>query len=89
MGKITTKTMTMPKPPSHWLKLRQKAMAAGMESICSAVITVEPVVVRPETDSKKASTGDVMVPSKRNGSAPATPPTSHASPTVASPSRRK
>jgi hypothetical protein len=44
----------IPIPPSHWVRDRQSRRALGAPSIW--VITVDPVVVKPATDSKIAST---------------------------------
>nr|WP_291026445.1 hypothetical protein [Hydrogenophaga sp.] len=49
----------IPIPPSHWVKLRQKRMPRPALSM--SVITEAPVVVKPEADSKRASTGEVKV----------------------------
>ena len=42
-----------PIPPIQWVRLRQKAMPLGSASI--SVRIVDPVVVKPDTVSKKAS----------------------------------
>ena len=44
----------MPMPPSHWIKLRHSKSPRLSPSM--SVKIDEPVVVNPETDSKKAST---------------------------------
>ena len=59
-----------------------------MPSICSGVMTVDPVVVSPLMASKQASTGDMRVPVRRKGKAPAKPPINQLKPTTARPSRR-
>ena len=43
----------MPKPPIHWVRLRQSRMSLGTDS--TSAIMVEPVVVKPDMASKKAS----------------------------------
>jgi hypothetical protein len=53
--RATVKT-TIPMPPSHWVRERHSSRARGCPSM--PVRTVEPVVVKPATDSKKASTGE-------------------------------
>ena len=45
----------IPIPPSHWLVARQKMTPWPMSS--GAAMTEAPVVVKPDIDSKKASTG--------------------------------
>jgi hypothetical protein len=45
----------IPIPPSHWLIARHKSRDLGM-TVTSAM-TVEPVVVKPDTASKKPSAG--------------------------------
>ena len=44
---------TMPRPPIHCVRLRQKSRARGMLSTSS--MRVAPVVVKPDIVSKKAS----------------------------------
>ena len=53
---INRKKVRIPKPPNHWMSARQKMIDKGMDS--SPVKTVMPVVVKPLTDSKKASMKD-------------------------------
>jgi hypothetical protein len=55
------KTM-IPIPPIQWVKLRQNKMDLGKLSI--SVKMEEPVVVKPETDSKKASMNKGISPEK-------------------------
>ena len=45
--------MMIPIPPSHWVSALQKSIPADWDSMLA--ITVAPVVVNPDTDSKKAS----------------------------------
>ncbi len=71
------------------MKERQNAIPCGIPSIPSGESTVDPVVVSPEMLSKRESMKESKVPPKEKGSAAATPPTSHESPTTAMPSRRK
>ena len=52
-GRIATDRTMIPMPPSHWIKLRHSKSAFGSVSI--PVKMEAPVVVNPETDSKKAS----------------------------------
>ncbi len=55
IGRIAMAKTMIPMPPSHWVRARQSSRERGAPSMCS--ITVEPVVVKPATDSKRASTG--------------------------------
>ena len=51
---ITARVSTMiPIPPSQWVRLRQKRRPRGTTSM--SVSTEEPVVVKPDMVSKKAS----------------------------------
>ena len=78
-----TKTR-MPMPPSQWAKERQKRIDFGRDSISDRIDA--PVVVKPEQDSKKASTGDGMAPEITNGIAPTTEATSQLVETTRNPS---
>ena len=53
IGKTDTAITIIPSPPSHCRMPRQSNMPGGMKS--KPVITVAPVVVSPEIDSKNAS----------------------------------
>ena len=53
MGRIATVKNTIPNPPSHCVRLRQRSRACGWLSILSRIDA--PVVVNPDMDSKKAS----------------------------------
>ena len=55
----STKTRT-PMPPIQWVKLRQKIRPLGTISTLGRM--VEPVVVKPETVSKKQSTNEPKYP---------------------------
>ena len=55
----------MPMPPSHCSKARHSNTPALMRS--SPISTVEPVVVRPDMDSKNASAADKPSPAKAKG----------------------
>jgi hypothetical protein len=55
MGTIAIAKTMMPMPPSHWVRARQSSRERGASSMCS--ITVDPVVVKPDTASKSASAG--------------------------------
>ena len=72
-------------PPIQWVKLRQNSMLLGRASMF--VKMVEPVVVKPETASKKLSTSEGIWPLKKNGSPPKKDMTSHESATTTNPSR--
>ena len=52
----------MPMPPSQWVKERQKRMPLGRPSTAGRM--EEPVVVKPEMDSKKQSTKLAKSPQK-------------------------
>ena len=52
MGRMAMAKQTIPKPPIHWVRLRQKRMPCGWLSMLS--IMVAPVVVNPDMVSKKA-----------------------------------
>src|SRR3712207_2685102 len=58
---------TMPIPPAHWDRLRQRSREGATSS--GTWMVEAPVVVKPAMDSKKASTGP-MVPARTNGTAP-------------------
>ena len=55
-------------PPIQWVKLLQNSTHFGTTS--TSVRMLAPVVVKPDTVSKRASMGFVMAPLKRKGSAP-------------------
>lgn len=57
-----TRTM-IPIPPIQWVKLRQNKMDFGSASI--SVKMEDPVVVKPDTDSKKALVKKGMAPERR------------------------
>ena len=78
-----TNTST-PMPPIQWVKQRQKFMPMGRASI--SVRIVEPVVVKPETTSKKASWYFGMQPEITKGRAPKADQSSQASATTTKPS---
>ena len=59
-GKIAIVSTKIPMPPIQCVKLRQKSTPCGRTS--TAVKTEEPVVVRPEHDSKKLSIKDGKAP---------------------------
>ncbi len=58
-------------PPIHCVSERQKRRPCGSGS--TAANTVAPVVVKPDTDSKRAAMGERIAPARRYGSAPKTP----------------
>ncbi len=53
----------IPMPPSHWVRLRQRRTPFGSPS--TALKMLEPVVVKPETLSKKASVKPGIAPVRR------------------------
>ena len=67
---MTTKKTTTPKPPIHWLMHLQNIRLYGNAS--RFVKTEAPVVVRPEADSKRASTKRHSGRIKKYGNAPTT-----------------
>ena len=84
-----TKTRT-PMPPIQCVRARQSAMPRSRSAgnvPTSPPRMVAPVVVKPETVSKKASTGLWSAPHRRNGSMPNSDTTTHDSPTANSPAR--
>jgi hypothetical protein len=58
---------TIPIPPIHWIKLRQNKRDFGMASI--SVKIEAPVVVSPETDSKKADEKSGIADENQKGNA--------------------
>jgi hypothetical protein len=74
-----TRTMN-PKPPSQWVRLLQKSIEYG--SISTFAIIEEPVVVKPELDSKKASMKEGIVPLRIYGRVPNTRKINHDSTTI-------
>ena len=74
-----TKTR-MPMPPIQWVKLRQKSRLLGSTSTLRR--QVEPVVVKPETVSKKASKRFDIWPLSTNGRAPKSDISIHESATI-------
>jgi len=66
--KVTNrKNVRIPRPPTHCIKLLHRRM--GFDIWSRPVKTVIPVVVKPDTDSKKESTKDAFRP-KKNGKPP-------------------
>jgi hypothetical protein len=73
-----------PMPPSHWVSARQKSRLGG---IASTSVKIEaPVVVKPETVSKKASVKDGIAPENKKGSEPKKEKSSQPKVTMANPS---
>ena len=66
---------TMPKPPTHCVRARQKSMPRGMVSRWST--TVKPVVVKPDIVSKKAPATEGISPLNKNGTMPSSVNISH------------
>ena len=50
IGRMARERTMMPIPPSHWVRERQRRTLSPITS--RSVITVEPVVVKPDMDSK-------------------------------------
>ncbi len=63
LGRITITSSITPTPPIQWVRLRQKRIDFG--SISTFAITVAPVVVNPDIDSKKAFVNPVTEPLNR------------------------
>ena len=59
---------TIPKPPIHCISDRQNSRAWGRDS--TSLMTVTPVVVKPDMVSKKASVILGNAPDSRKGSMP-------------------
>ena len=53
-GRIDIIKTNTPMPPIQWLKLRQKRLACDRDSTSERIL--EPVAVKPETVSNRAST---------------------------------
>ena len=53
----------IPRPPSHWVNERHMRTAGATASM--SVKTEAPVVVKPEADSNRASTGEGIAPESR------------------------
>ena len=85
MGTTASRNTSTPMPPSQWVKLRQYSSPLGMAS--TSVKMLEPVVVKPETVSKKQSMKLGMAPLKKKGSPPAKDTTTQHSATLRNPSR--
>ena len=54
-GSTATASTMIPIPPNHWLKSLQNSIPRGNDSGSGKIEA--PVVVKPEIDSKKASSG--------------------------------
>jgi hypothetical protein len=70
--------------PIHIVKLRQNKTPLGSASI--SVSKVDPVVVNPDTDSKKASTKEGILPEIKKGRAPKSDTKIHPKDTMDKPS---
>ena len=86
MGISATVKTTIPTPPCHWVRLRQKSSDLGKDSTSEK--TLAPVVVKPEIVSKKASRTFDVIPDKRKGSVPTRERSSQTNVTVSIPSLR-
>ena len=86
MGIRATVKTTIPTPPCHCVRLRQKSRERGSDSTSRK--TVAPVVVKPDTVSKKASRALCVAPFIRKGSIPMRERRSQVRVTVSIPSRR-
>ena len=77
----------IPIPPIQCVKLRQNSVACFKFS--TSVKILEPVVVNPDTASKKQSTKEGISPDKQNGNPPKKETTTQAIPTAIIPSFAK
>jgi hypothetical protein len=75
----------IPIPPSHCVRLLQRRILCGSPS--TSVITLAPVVVNPDIDSKQAFVKPGIDPEKRYGRVPNKPEIIHPSATIATASR--
>ena len=85
MGMTAMTNTSTPMPPIQCVKLRQNSPERDRLSISFRIEA--PVVVKPETVSKKASTKCGMSPLIRKGTQPSSDIDSHDSPTQEKPSR--
>ena len=83
-GSTATANASIPSPPIQWEKERQNRILSGNTS--TVVRTVAPVVVYPETESKKASVKLGTAPLITDGNAPNTDISTHARAATAIPS---
>jgi hypothetical protein len=83
-GSIIIRITIIPMPPIQCVRLRQNRIENG--SISTFFKIDEPVVEKPDVDSKKASTNDGMDPLIRYGRAPRTEKTIHERVTERNPS---
>ena len=67
-GTTARRKTSTPMPPTQWVKLRQKRMPLGSPSTAGRMEA--PVVVKPETVSKRASTRFGMAPERTKGRQP-------------------
>jgi hypothetical protein len=74
-GKITITKTTMPSPPIQCVKLRQNRIEYGKDSTSGRI--EDPVVVKPDDDSKNASTNEGIDPLRIYGNVPIKVRTSH------------
>ena len=84
IGRMAMTNTSTPMPPTQWVKLRQKRPLRVRDS--TSVRMLAPVVVKPDTVSKKASTKWGMSPEMQKGSAPKADMAIHAMATTARPS---
>ena len=84
LGTSAITNTSTPMPPTQWVKLRQNRMPRPRASI--SVRMLAPVVVKPETVSKKASTKWGISPEMTKGMAPNSDMRIHAKATTARPS---
>ena len=85
MGMTAMRNTSTPMPPIQCVKLRQNS--PERDRLSTSLRMEAPVVVKPETVSKKASTKRGISPPITKGSAPSSDIASHDSPTQTKPSR--
>ena len=85
MGRMAITNTSTPMPPTQWVKLRHIRQPRLMASTSWRMLA--PVVVKPDTVSKKASTKWGMSPHRTKGIAPKADNRIQASATTANPSR--
>ena len=83
-GRMLMTNTSTPMPPIQCVKQRQKFIPMGSASM--SVSIVEPVVVNPDTISKKALSNLGIQPLNTKGRAPNTDQSIHASATITKPS---
>lgn len=84
-GTIASMNTSMPMPPTQWVNERQKSI--HFDSASTLLKTLAPVVVKPDTVSKNASTKCGISPLSQNGRQPIRLTAIHDIATMTKPSR--